>query len=606
MRGTIQPEIVSEREVEIMMQLKRSTAYEFGPYRLLPLERLLLRGGKPVSLTPRVLDTLLVFVRNRGKLLTKDDLMKMVWPDTTVEEGNLTQNIFMLRKLLGETPKDHQYIVTVPLQGYCFVADVREVHDAESADTASGQFESTRVPQTICAVLPFTLLNAPPDEDFRGVGMADTLITKLSGLKRLVLRPTSAVLRYADAKEDVQEIGRQLKVGSLLEGTIQHTNNRVRVNVRLIDANDGTTIWAAGFDEKYSNIFAVQDCIANQVVRALQIKLTGPEKQQLSKSLTEDIDAYTLYIKGRYFWGSRTEQGLLKGIQYAREAIAADENNAWAYVGLADSYSLMAEYLYVAPQRGFPAARTAALKALELDAGLAEAHASLAEVQFFHDWDWAESASGYRLAFEMKPNYASARHWYAWWLLAMARFDDALENVMEAQSIDPSCLILNTVLGLPFYYKRDYERAIRRFQTTLEMDPQFPLARYYLGAALVHSGHPEKAIAQLEKVKTSEFTQQTAALLGFSYAVAGKVDHARSLLNELNTLARKRYVSPYLEAIVHAGLGETEMALAQLEKSYREKACWMVFLNIDPFLDSLRDEPRFRALVRRMGFENNR
>src|SRR5215813_11567016 len=370
------------------MQAKRAISYEFGPYKLLPLERLLLRHSKPVSLTPKVLETLLVFVRNRGKLLSKDDLMKTLWPDTVVEEGNLTQNIFMLRRILGENPKDHQYLVTVPLQGYCFVANVREVFDAEPKNgNAAREFESTRVPQTICAVLPFTLLNAPNNELFRGVGMADTLITKLSGLKKLVVRPTSAVLHYAEAKDDVLAVGRELHVGSILDGTIQHTDNQIRVNVQLIDVNDGKTIWAAGFDEKYSNIFAVQDCIANQVARALQIKLTGTEKQQLTKSSTKNIDAYTLYIKGRYFWDSRTEQGLLKGLQFAREVIAVDEQNALAHVGLADSYSLLGEYLYLAPERAFPAARTAALRALELDPTLAEAYASFPQVEFSHDWN---------------------------------------------------------------------------------------------------------------------------------------------------------------------------------------------------------------------------
>ncbi len=562
-----------------MTQSKQAIGYEFGPYRLLPLERLLLRDGDSVWLTPKVFETLLLFVRNRGKLLSKDDLMKMIWPDTTVEEGNLTQNIFMLRKILGENPKDHQYIVTVPLQGYCFVADVREVYRPESTEgNATSELEAaTKIPQTICAVLPFTLLNPPKDEHFQGLGMADTLITKLSGLKKLVVRPTAAVLHYANAKDDVLSVGRSLQVGTVLDGTIQHKNDRVRVNVQLIDVNDGATIWAAGFDEQYSNIFAVQDCIANQVVRALQIKLSANEKEQLTKSPTEDIDAYTLYIKGRYFWDSRTEQGLIKGIQFAREAIAADENNALAQVGLADSFSLLGEYLYLAPERAFPAARTAALRALELDATLAEAHASLGEVEFFHDWNWVDAENNYQWAIEMKPNYASARHWYAWWLLAMGRFDDALENLMGA---------------------------IRRFRTTLEMDAQFAQARYYLGAALVHAGRPDEAIAQFDKVKANEYTQQTSALLGYTYAVAGKIEQAQARLNELKVLAKKRYVSPYLEAIVYSGLGDKEMALGQLEKALREKACWMVFLNVDPFLDSLRSEPRFTSLVRRMGFSS--
>ena len=584
---------------------RQTIGYEFGPYRLMPLERLLLRNGDAVPLTPKVFETLLIFVRHRGKLLTKDELMKLIWPDTTVEEGNLTQNIFMLRKTLGEHPRDHQFLVTVPMQGYCFVADVREVHRTESNNGTgvSAVDEPTKVPQTICAVLPFTLLNPPKHQHFQGVGMADTLITKLSGLRKLVVRPTSAVLQFGEHKDDVLAAGRRLQVGSVLDGTIQHNGDRVRVNVRLIDVNDGTTIWAAGFDEKYSNIFAVQDCIANQVVRALKLKLNVNEKHQLAKSLTENIDAYTLYIKGRYFWDTRTEQGLLKGIEYAREAIAADENNALAHVGAADSYLLLAEYLYLAPEPAFAMARTGALKALELDPSLAEAYATLADVEFFYHWNWAEAENNYQTAIEMKPNYASARHWYAWWLCAMSRFDDALENLMEAQSIDPGCLILNTVLGLPYYYRRDYERAIRRFRSTLEMEPQFPQARYYLGAALVHAGRPEEAIAQFEKVKANEYRQQTTALLGYAFAVSRRFEQAQSQLNELKALARKRYVSPYLEAILYAGLGDTERALSQLERGYRERACWMVLLNIDPFLDRLRGEARFQILVEQMGFE---
>ncbi len=588
-----------------MISQKQATGYEFGPYRLLPLERLLVRDGESIPLTPKVFETLLIFVRNRGKLLSKNDLMKMIWPETTVEEGNLTQNIFMLRKILGENPRDHQYLVTVPLQGYCFVANVREVSPNGSAIAAASHHahEQTKIPLMICAVLPFTLLNPPNDEHFRGIGMADTLITKLSGLKKLVVRPTSAVLRYVDAKHDVMAAGKDLQVGTLIDGTIQHTGDRVRVNVQMIDVNNGATLWAAGFDEDYSNIFAVQDCIASQVVRALQIKLSGDEQRQLAKGQTDNIDAYTLYIKGRYFWDSRTEQGLLKSISYAREAIAADEDNALAHVALADSYNFLGEYLYLAPERAFPAARTAAIKALELDPALPEAYASAAEVEFFYDWNWAASESNYKLAIEMKPNYASARHWYAWWLMAAGRFDDALENIMEAQSTDPGSLTLNTVAGLPFYYKREYERAINQFRTTFDMDPRFAQARYYLGSALVHAGRYDEAISQFDKVKPSEYTQQTNALLGYAYAASGRIEQAKARLNELKELSKSRYVSPYLEAIVYAGLGEKERALAQLEKAFREKACWMVFLNIDPFLDSLRNESRFLSLVRRMGLQ---
>jgi tetratricopeptide (TPR) repeat protein len=263
----------------------------------------------------------------------------------------------------------------------------------------------------------------------------------------------------------------------------------------------------------------------------------------------------------------------------------------------------LGEYLYLAPDNAFPAARAAALRALELDSTLAEAHASLGEVKLFYDWNWSESEKDYLAAIEMKPNYATARHWYAWWLLLRRRFDDALENLMEAQSIDPGCLILNTVRGLPFYYRGDYERAIQRFQTTLKMEPHFSQALYYLGSALAQAGRPAEALAQFEKIRSSEYVQQTIAVVGYTYAVSGQIDRALTKLTQLQTLAKKRYVSPYLEAVVHAGLRQKDRALTCLERAFRERACWMVFINVDPFFESLRGEPRFAALVRRMGLE---
>ncbi len=585
-----------------MVQQVQATAFEFGPYRLLPLQRLLLRDGQTVPLTPKVFETLLVFVRNRGRLLSKDDLMKLIWPESVVEEGNLTQNIFLLRKILGENPHDHQYLVTVPLQGYCFVADVKETNGNGLYSNADAAQTLTQIPQTIFAVLPFTALNPAAGHEFEGLGITDTLITKLSGLKQLVVRPTSAVLRYGEAKNDLVAVGRELQVGSILDGTVQHTDARVRVNVRLLDVNTGDTLWTATYDENQADIFSVQDSIADQVAQALQIKLSGAERQLLSKYHPDDIDAYTLYIKGRYFWDTRTEQGLLKGISYAREALALDPNNALAHVGIADSHCLLAEYLYEAPEPAFTKARAAALTALELDPSLAEAYASLGEIQFFYDWNWSEAEINYKKAMAMKPNYASVRLWYTWWLMATGRLDGALENIMDSQSIDPGCLTLNTVIGLPFYYKRQFERAAKQFQSTLEMQPRFAQARYYLGATYLQLGRYQEAAAQFEKLIPNEYSQQSTALLAFTLAMAGQPDKAKVLLNELKIMARKRYVSPYLEAIVLTGLGERERALTQLEKAFREHACWMVFLNIDPLFDTLRNERRFESLIRRMAF----
>jgi DNA-binding winged helix-turn-helix (wHTH) protein/tetratricopeptide (TPR) repeat protein len=586
------------------MKEEQVASYEFGPYRLLPSERLLLRDGKVVPLTPKVFDTLLVFIRHRGQLLSKDELMKLIWRDTIVEEGNLTQNIFILRRILGESPHDHQYLVTIPQQGYRFVAKVKETHEAESeargaAGEVGGQTENALVRSI--AVLPFTMLNDPPDGDFGGLGLADTLITKLSNIRQLLVRPTSAVLKYRSDKEDLLAIGRELQVDAILDGSIQRLGNYIRVNVRLVRVPSGLALWAGNFDDEFKDIFYVQDSIAEQVVGALELKLSGEERRRLARSYTDNVEAYQLYVKGRYYWDQRTEQGLLKAADYVRRALQLDANYAPAYIGLADTYALLGEYLYLSPAEAFPPSKIAAQKALEIDSYMAEAHASLAEVAFFYEWNWSEAEMNFRRAVELKPEYASGRHWYAWFLLAMDRLEEATECLKQAQKHDPGSLMLNTVLGLPFYYSRQYERAIAQYLETLEMNPDFLQARYYMAAALTQLGRYEEAIAEYQKVISVEYAQQTSALLGYTYAISGQEDKAREMLKWLRELSEKRYVSPYLEALVYAGLGDNGAALAKLKSACQGRAAWTVFLNIDPFLDSLRSDPRFLDLLSWLG-----
>ena len=345
------------------MTEKQIVSYEFGSYRLRPSERLLVREGHPVPLTPKVFDTLLVFVEHSGQLLSKDELMRMIWRDTVVEEGNLTQNIFILRKTLGESPHDHQYLVTIPLQGYRFVAKVKKSYEDERAARAPhSSVEAENTPITSIAVMPFTLLNGLTDQQCVGIGIADTLITKLSNLRQLVVRPTSAVLKYAEIKQDLSAIGRELQVAAVLDGTVQRFEKRLRVNVRLVDVESGVAIWAGKFDDEYKDIFYVQDAIAEHVVHSLQLELSGEERGQLIKSYTGNVEAYQHYIKGRYYWDQRTEQGLLRAIDYVRQAIQLDPDYAPAYIGLADTYALLGEYLFSPPGEAFPQAKMAALK----------------------------------------------------------------------------------------------------------------------------------------------------------------------------------------------------------------------------------------------------
>ncbi len=584
-----------------MMEERRLIGYEFGPFRLLPSERLLLKDGKPVAVTPKVFDTLLVFVQHHDRLLSKDELIGLIWHGGIVEEGNLTQNIFVLRKVMGESPNDHRYLVTVPMQGYRFVAKVREVYD-ESAQ-GSGQRPGASGGQTplLLAVLPFTLLNPPGGEHFGGLGITDTLITNLTKLKQLAVRPTNAILRYMDAPRDLPAVGRELGVEAVLDGTIQHLGERVRVNVQLIRVDGDSTIWADHFDETFIDAFAVQDAISERITQALRLELGGPPSGQTLPQYGHDLEAYQLYVKGRYFWNMRTEKGLRTSIGYAQQIVATYPDNALGYVGLADSYLMLGEYLYLAPDEAFPKAKVYALKACELDEGFARPWASLAEVAMYYEWDWDAAERNYKRAIDADPNYATVLHWYGWCLMLRARFDEALEYFKHAQTLDASSLLHGTDLGLPFYFGRQYDRAAAQFRHILELNPDFSPAQYYLGAALTHAGRHDEAIAELTQTPLGEHKQQTTALIAFNYAVSGRKEQARELLRELQESARRRYISPYLEALVYAGLGEREQAFARLDAAYKGRDPWLLDAKVDPFLDSLRADPRFREVLSRVG-----
>jgi tetratricopeptide (TPR) repeat protein len=371
--------------------------------------------------------------------------------------------------------------------------------------------------------------------------------------------------------------------------------------VQIIKVTSGVTLWADRFDATFTDIFAVQDAIAAQVAQELRLEIGGADGRR-SEGRTDNIEVYQLYVKGRYFWDKRSETGLTRAMECAREMIRLDPNFAGGWVGLADSCALLAEYLFREPKAMFPEAKSAALKALELDHELAEAHASLAEVHLYHDWDWASAEREYKLAIRLNPNYSSAFHFYAWFLFTQGRFDESLQILRRAQRIDPGSLTLKTVMGLPHYYQRQYERAIEHYGQALEMDDDFAQAHYYLGESLIMQGRFDEAVVAFRRVATAH-PQQAQALEAFAHARAGRENEARQILRGLEELAGTTYISPYCLARIHAGLRDFEKAFAQLERGVAERACWMIFLRVDPFLDELRNDPRFTALLDRVGFE---
>ena len=576
--------------------------FVFGEYVLKPSERLLLRNGDPIPLKAKVFETLLTLVENHGRVLSKEDLMKLIWSDRYVEESNLSQYIFILRRIFGENPRDHRYIVTIPGHGYRFVAKVNEIiEELNGKQLASTETFGKRRIKSI-AILPITFLDPEEQDEFLGLAFADTLITHLSTNKSISVRSTAAILRYTNSGKDPLLIAQEIKVDAVMSGTIYRVRDSLAVNIQLTDVGTQETIWADRFGVAASDFLEVQSKIASEVADALAIELEHDD-HPAPQNVPRSQETYQKYLRGRFHWEKRTEAGLLEGLKCVQEIVELEPDFSLAYIGIADSYLLLGEYLYLAPANSFPLAREAAERSLALDPKLAEGHASLAEYYHYYEWDWASAEESYQRANRLNPNYASARHWHAWALMCRGRFDEAREQIEQAQLIDPSSLVYSTSRGLPFFYARDYRNAIRQFELVLEIEPRLTIARYYLAAALVQFGDPIAAIREFEMIVDEEPLQQAIALLGFSYAEAGRIEECRRQLDRLEQLSMERYVSPYVRAIVHCGLGNLQHALELLEQAFEERAPWLVFLRIDPFLAALYGELRFNRMIERLGLQ---
>lgn len=569
-------------------------AYEFGPFRLESDPRQLLRDGLPVPLTPKALETLLVLVRNHGRLVPKRELIETVWPGVHVEDVGLARNISVLRKALGSGDEDARFIETLPRQGYRFVAGVTAAASAVPAG-------EERTP--IVAVLPLKRIGTEDHEDYLGLGIADALIARLSTLRRLVVRPTNAVRLYGSPRQDPIVAGRALRVDWVLDGCMQVSDERLRVTVQLVRVHDGATVWAEKYDQRFTDIFALEDSISERVAEVLTVRLTADDRLQLAKRHTGSVEAHHWYLKGRYHWNRRTEDGLRTAIECFNEAVAADPSHALAYVGLADSYTLLGTVTYGAFRRRdvWPRARAAAARALELDEQLAEAHTSLAFIKFRYDWDWEGAERGFARAIELNPHYATARQWYAYFLSTRGRHEEALREIRCAQQLDPLSLPIATGVGRFLYLAGRYDEAVVECRKAIEMDGTFAGVHLDLGLIYVQLGRHEEAICEFQRaVDLSGGSHIPLVHLGHAYAVSGRHDRAREVLNEVRRLSAQIDVAPSDWAIFHLGLGETAEAIACLEKAYEERDGLMVLLRVEPLLSPLYREPGFQDLLRRL------
>jgi eukaryotic-like serine/threonine-protein kinase len=451
------------------------------------------------------------------------------------------------------------------------------------------------------AVLPFRPISVEGRDECLELGMADALITKLGNIGQILVRPTSSIRKYTDLEQDSMVAGRELRVESVLEGSIQRRADWLRVTARLVGVEDGRTLWADKFDENFTDIFAVQDSISEKVAAALSLKLSGEEKERLTKRYTENTLAYQLYLKGLHFFNKRSVEGYNKAIEYYQQAIEKDPNYALAYAGLADCYA-NCSFAELSPKDTIVKARAAASRALEIDDTLAEAHNALGHVKVNLDWDWSGAEREFKIALKLNPNYVEAHHRYSHYLVAMGRFDESLSESLRGLELDPVDISINTHLGWHYLMTGQNERAIEELKKTLELDQSFVRAHLYLGQAYERTRKYDEAFAEFKKVRDLYGQGQIASgLLGYTYAVAGLKTEAQTILGELKEQSKREHVWAYNIAIIHVGLGDKDRAFEWLGKACDDRSDDVIYLGVDSMFDPLRSDQRFSDLMHRVG-----
>ena len=472
-------------------------------------------------------------------------------------------------------------------------------------ETKSRQVPKEKCPPSV-AVLPFVNVSPEKENEYFSDGMTEEIIDALTKVEGLRVVSRTSVFAFKGKDQDIRKIGEQLNVSHVVEGSVRKAGNRVRITAQLINIADGYHLWSERFDREMEDVFTIQEEIAHMIVNALKIKLVRKAETPLVERSTENIKAYNLFLKGRYCWNKRTEAALKQCVNHFEQAIEIDPDYMLAYCGLADAYALLgiAEYGALPPMEVMPKAKAAAVKALEIDNTLAEAQTTVAHVKAFFDWDFTGADKEFNRAIELNPNYPFSHHWYALYLSAMERHDEAIAEEKRAQELEPLSLIINKNVGTIFYYARKYEQAIEQYKKALELDPDFARTHFFLGLAYISNSMFEEAIAEIKKAITfSGENTVMLALLASAIAMSGKKDEATKILKDLKKRLKRGYVPSFNLAILYMGLDEKASAFEWLEKAYQERSSWLVSLKVEPILDGLRSDPRFTALLKKVGLE---
>ena len=491
---------------------------------------------------------------------------------------------------------------SVPLANTGRLSATREQRSRSSLSQTG--MRAARVSKTInsLAVLPFENASRDPENEYLSDGIAGSLINALATVPRIRVIAQSTVLRYKGRTIDPQGVGRELDVRAVLTGRIMQSGGSLRIGAELVDVATGSRLWGAQYDRKPGDIFMIQDEISDEISGKLRLQLTRAEKKRLTRRQTEDADAYQLYLKGRHHWNRWTEEGFYKAIDYFQQAFQKDPTYALASTGIAESYVLLGWNSYLAPKDVFPKAKAAATRALQLDEGLGESHTALAAVLWLFDWHWEEAETEFKRSLQLNPSYPTGNHWYAEYEMTMGRQKEAIERMKQSQEFDPLSLIIGVAIGWARYMARQYDQATEQLLKTAELDPNYPVTYWVLGQVYRKMRRFDLAIAEGEKaVKLSGGSPLMTAALAQSYAAAERPKEARRLLEDLTQLAGRKYVAPHFFAGVHVGLREYDRAMECLEKSFEEHSHWLIYLHIDPGIDGLRNDKRFRDLLGRIG-----
>ncbi len=566
-----------------------SRVVKFGLFEVNLEDAELRKSGMRQKLVGQPFEVLRVLLERPQELVTREELQHRIWPKDTFVDYDLAlkKAVNRIREVLGDSADSPRFIETIPRQGYRFIANIDR--------------ETPRFPSL--AVLPLDNLSHDPEQEYFAEGLTEALTTTLAKIGDLRVVSRTSAMMYKGARKPLREIARELEVDMVVEGTVLRVGRRVRITAQLIDAKREAHLWAESYERDLRNVLALQSDLARAIAREVQVKLTPQEEAQLTQPRSVDPEAYEAYMKGRYYWHRRTQEGYGKAAHYFQQAIAKDPGFAAAFSGLADCLSGLGIFGFVAPADGCGKAKMLALQALEMDRSLAETHASLAWATMWYDYDFESSEREFERAIELNPRYYFAHSWFGYCLSLMGRFEEACTEVKRAIRLDPLSSVTQWALGFVYCMARRWDEAIEQLEKTLEFDPGFAPAYSLLGWAYMGKSMYEPAITNAKK--GSELWPDSIVLLatlGEAYAAAGDEDEAHNVLERLQESSKRQYVTPYMLARIYAALDKKDDAFDWLETGYRTRAAWMLYLKTDARLDKLRSDLRFRELMRRMKF----